>query len=117
MDSCGNKLWCRYYIDNNYSHGWFRDLILFENGDILALGYMFSFESYTERIFLYYIDSNGNLSWRQSYSSKEDHPLVLEREGAGLHQLNNEFIISGECYYPYPGSPGTGFNAAFFYWY
>ncbi|MCD4682409.1 MAG: T9SS type A sorting domain-containing protein [Bacteroidales bacterium] len=114
LDSCGNKLWCREFIDDEYTHGWFEDVILFDNGDVLALGYMFTFESYNERIFLYYIDKNGTLVWRQSYASKENHPLVLERMGGGLHQFENEFIITGRCYYPYLGNPTIGYIRPFF---
>ena len=36
LDSCGNKLWCRVYIDDEYSHGWLEDVILYDNGDVLA---------------------------------------------------------------------------------
>ena len=32
LDSCGNKLWCRSFIDDNYSHGWFEDIILYDKG-------------------------------------------------------------------------------------
>ena len=81
LDSCGNKLWCRVYIDDEYNSGCMQDVILFDNGDVLALGKLFSLENYNERIFLYYIDKNGTLVWRESYASKEDHPLVLERTG------------------------------------
>ncbi len=114
LDSCGDKLWCREFIDNNYSHGWFTDIICLDNGDVLALGKLFSIENYNERIFLYYIDANGNLIWRESYASKEDHPLVLERTGDRIHKYSNEYIISGDCYYPYPGNPGTGYMRPFY---
>ncbi|MCF8368976.1 MAG: T9SS type A sorting domain-containing protein [Bacteroidales bacterium] len=114
LDSCGNKLWCRVYIDDEYMHGWFEDVILFDNGDVLALGKLFTTESYNERIFLWYIDSNGNLIWRRSYASKENHPLVLERTGFVIHKFGNDYIINGWCAYPYPGNPGTGYVRPFF---
>ncbi|MCB2219588.1 MAG: T9SS type A sorting domain-containing protein [Bacteroidetes bacterium] len=114
LDSCGNKLWCRVYIDDEYMHGWFEDVIHFDNGDVLALGKLFTTESYNERIFLYYIDSYGNLIWRQSYASKENHPLVLERIGVDIHKFDNEYIINGWCAYPYPMNPGTGYMRPFY---
>lgn len=114
LDSCGNKVWCRVFVDDEYNSGCMQDVILFDNGDILALGYMQSLVNYNERIFLYYIDINGNLVWRQSYASKENHPLVLERIPDGIHQFENEFIINGWCAYPNPGSPATGYMRPFF---
>ena len=70
-----------------------QDVIIFDNGDVLALGYMQSLENYNERIFLYYIDTNGNLVWRQSYASKENHPLVLERIGEGFINLIMSILL------------------------
>ena len=89
-------------------------VILFDNGDVLALGYMQSLENYNERIFLYYIDKYGTLVWRESFASKEDHPLVLERIGYKIQQIEKGYIINGWCAYPYPGNPGTGYTRPFF---
>ncbi len=114
LDSCGNKLWCRVYIDDEYNSGSIQDVILCENGDVLALGYMQSLENFDERIFLWYIETNGNLLWRKSYASKEDHPLIMERIATRLQKYGSQYIISGRCWYPYPANPNVGYKRPFF---
>ena len=102
LDSCGNKLWCREYIDEDYSHGWFEDVILFDNGDVVALAYLSHQYNYPDNIFLYYIDSNGNLLWRKSYASKDEYPDILLPHGKKLYKISSGYMIAGDSYYPSP---------------
>lgn len=104
LDSCGNKQWCRVYIDYDYNGGNFMDAILYENGDALVLTHMPS-PDYTDQVFLWYIDTNGNVLWRQVYASKTDHPLVNVMNVKKIHQVNNEYMLTGYCYYPHPDFP------------
>lgn len=113
LDECGNKVWCRTFIDDNYMHGCIEDVIIFDNGDILALAWLESLEQ-IDKIFLYYVDSNGNLLWRNSYASKNNHPLVLDRLGTELHHIGNNYYLVGWCYYPYPINPNIGYIRPFF---
>lgn len=104
LDSCGNEIWCRTFIDYDYENGCINDFLLFENGDILALTYLDSFQE-IDCIFLYYIDKNGDLLWTHSYSSKINYPLVGHRMGSLLYPTNSMYFIVGYCYYQNPSNP------------
>jgi hypothetical protein len=101
LDSCGEKVWCRVFTDYNYNYGWFDDVLVLDNGDVVALGYLDS-DNEIELIFLYYIDSDGNLLWRQGYASRDDYPHIRSTNGDGIKKYGDNYIIHGDCYYPYP---------------
>ncbi len=101
IDSCGEKVWCRVFADYDYNYGWFDDVLVLDNGDIVGLGYLDSDEE-TELIFLYYIDKDGNLLWRQGYASRDDYPHIRSTGGDEIKKYGNNYIIHGYCYYPYP---------------
>jgi len=102
LDSCGEKVWCRVFQDyDNYNYGWFNDVLVLDNGDILALGELDS-EEEIEKIFLWYIESDGELKWRQGYASQNNFPHIRETNCDGIKKYGDNYIIHGHCYYPYP---------------
>ena len=101
LNSCGEKVWCRVFQEDDYNYGSFDDVLVLDNGDVVALAYLDSDEE-TELIFLYYIDSEGNLLWRQGYASRDDYPHIRESNGDEIHKYGNNYFIHGHCYYPYP---------------
>jgi len=113
LDSCGEKVWCRVFADYEFNYGWFDDVLILENGDVLALGYLDSNEE-TELIFLYYITPDGNLLWRNGYASRDDYPLIRESNGDGIKKYGNHYMIHGHCYYPYPSNPAHFFQRPLF---
>lgn len=108
LDSCGNHLWCRQFIDDDYWWGWIQDALLLDNGDILAVTHMES-QNDINIIFLYYITADGELKWKKPYASKNDHPLMVSSSPQALQLVNNMYIISGNCYYAYPDDPMHGY--------
>ncbi len=108
LDSCGEQLWCRQFIDDDYDWGWFDDAILLDNGDVLGMVQMESQEQ-IEMVFLYRITSEGELLWKKSYASKNNYPLMHSRNPGVLQYINDMYIISGYCYYAYPNSPSHGY--------
>jgi len=114
LDPCGNKLWCRAFIDEDFMWGWFNDVILLNNGDVIGLANLIAEDNYDDNIWLYYISNNGDLLWKKSYSSTSVHPLVMIRSGESLTRFDNEYIITGHCYYPLPSNPNTGYKRPFF---
>ncbi len=56
----------------------------------------------TELIFLYYIDTDGNLLWRQGYASRDAYPHIRSTAGDEIHKYGDNYLIHGHCYYPYP---------------
>ncbi len=104
IDACGEKVWCRIFPQNNYSYGYYRDVVILENNDILAIGY-FESDSNLDQVYLDYVDEEGSLLWRKAYATKEKHPLIAEANGISLQTFNNEYYINGRCYWPYPSNP------------
>lgn len=104
IDSCGNKQWCRVFVDDSYDWAFFKDAIMLENGDVIALAHHES-ETQIDMTFLYYITSDGDMLWKKSYASRTDHPLIGTSSCEDIFQFNNEFFISGYCYYAYPDNP------------
>jgi hypothetical protein len=114
LDSCGEKVWCRVYQDyDNYNYGWFKDVLVLDNGDILALGELDS-EEEIEKIFLWYIESNGDLKWRQGYASQNNYPHIRETNCDGIRKYGDNYIIHGHCYYPYPSDTTHFFQRPLF---
>lgn len=101
LNPCGDKLWCKVIQDENFDYGWFSDILFLDNGDILALAFMESQAGF-ESVFLYYIDADGNVLWKKSYANQYDHSLIREANCDRIHQYGDNFLLSGECYYPYP---------------
>jgi hypothetical protein len=52
--------------------------------------------------------------WIHSYASKINYPEIATAVGYSLLQHNQEYIISGYCYWPFPGNPNHVFLRAFF---
>ena len=108
-DSCGQKVWCRVFIDDSFDDGKGMDLLLTENGNIIALVNHDSDEQ-VDQILLYCLNNDGNLLWTESYASKNDHPEISVAVAYNLYHYNNSYFIDGYCYYPYPnGNPNHVF--------
>jgi type IX secretion system substrate protein len=114
IDSCGNPLWCRVFVDKDYDFAYFRDALILENQDILALAHHEETGSMdTNSAFLYYITSDGELLWKKPYGSKADHPLINEPSCEDIIEFNGEYYVSGDCYYAYPNNPNHVYLKAF----
>jgi hypothetical protein len=116
VDACGNIIWCKVFVEDETIWDWgvFQDVIILENGDIVALAYLYYIDDYTDQIFLYYFDNEGELLWKKSYASKDNHPLVMPRKGKKLIVHDNGYMIVGDCYYPNPGTTTPGYLRPFF---
>jgi hypothetical protein len=101
LNPCGEKIWCRVFKEDDYNYGWFEDVLVLDNGDVVGLAYLDSDEE-TELIYLYYIDADGNLLWRQGYASRDDYPHLRSTGGDEIHKYGDNYLIHGYCYYPYP---------------
>ena len=101
LDSCGEIVWCRVFPNYIYDMGWYNDILVLENNDILALVQFVSTEN-DDWLYLDYIDSDGNLKWRELFASQENHPHIRSCGGDEIGKFGDNYIIHGECYYPYP---------------
>ena len=39
LNPCGEKLWCRVFQPEGFDWGWFDDLLVLDNGDVIALAF------------------------------------------------------------------------------
>lgn len=101
IDPCGEKIWCRVFPNYDYMFGSYQDVLVLDNNDILALGQFESLEN-LDQVYLDYIDTNGNLLWRQVYASRNDYPHIRSCSGDEIKKYGNNYLIHGHCYYPYP---------------
>jgi len=113
FDSCGEKIWCRYFYTDQFIGGVFRDNLILDNNDILSLAY-FSSDNYIRQIFIICFDENGNLKWMQPYATQYDHPEIGLAFGRELLKNQNSYYITGYCYWPYPENPHVWWLRPFF---
>jgi hypothetical protein len=113
LNACGEKVWCRTFKEDDYNYGWFEDVLVLDNGDVVGLAYLDSDEE-TELIFLYYIDADGNLLWRQGYASRDAYPHIRSTAGDEIHKYGDNYLIHGHCYYPYPSDTTHFFQRPLF---
>ncbi|MGE5318301.1 MAG: T9SS type A sorting domain-containing protein [Chloroflexota bacterium] len=102
LNSCGEKQWCRVFMqnDNNFSNVL---RVTSDNGVAIVLKYMGT-DPFIDDICLAKFDINGNLQWKQCYTSPDSalhgfdsFDLTLAPDGG--------FLLSGFCSYEDPNPP------------
>ena len=114
IDACGNPVFCKVFIDEDYEYAYFEDAILLKNQDILALGHHEKNSPQKNTLFLYYISSDGELLWKKAYATYQDHPLIRNPDGDKIFSFNGNYYIGGGCHYAYPDDPDHFWRRAFF---
>ena len=104
-NSCGEKVWCRIFINDYFDDGVCWDILVTDNDNIIVLIHHNS-DDQVDQILLYCLNSEGDLLWTKPYASKNDHPEIAVAIGHNLYHYNNSYFIDGYCYWPYPGNPG-----------
>ncbi|NOX48240.1 MAG: T9SS type A sorting domain-containing protein [Chlorobi bacterium] len=102
MNSCGEKLWCKVLkYENEFNYGYSKDIIITSNNNIVIL-VKYDSEDEINVIHLISLYENGDVLWIKPYASKNDYPWIAEPNGYSLKEINNNYYISGKCYWPYP---------------
>jgi hypothetical protein len=114
LDACGEKLWCRVFPEQTRPYAYYKDVLLLDNDDILALGYFASVNGVGDRVYLDYINIDGDLLWRKAFAKKEDYPLIGTSVGTKIQKIGNSYYINGYCYWAYPANPGHYFMKPMF---
>ncbi|MCF8348009.1 MAG: hypothetical protein K9G61_04280 [Bacteroidales bacterium] len=109
LDKCYNINWCSKFVNSQlFDHGHFVDAVFMENGDILTLAY---FEppqenwNNTDRFYLFYYNSTGELLWFRLLAAGENYPLIDTPLPMYLTKFSTYYIVSGYCWYPFPDNP------------
>jgi hypothetical protein len=101
FDPCGENLWCKIFADDQLNSGSPRDIIINESGVLILLcGYLTN--DLKAQVYLICLDKEGEYLWKQQYAAKENHPWIAQPSAKHLLELNNEYYVSGFCYWPFP---------------
>ena len=105
FDSCGNKVWCKlldYGDEFNYGYG--MDIILTDNDEVVVLAYLLQ-DGQVDMIHLIGLNTDGEVLWKKPYASKNDYPWIDQAIGYDVTEIDDNYYISGFCYWPYPDEP------------
>ncbi len=116
FNACGEKEWCYVFPRENYGQGTVMDIEINNCEEIILLINYLNPASpeIRDRIFLIALDNEGKLLWEDVYASPDIHPLLRNPIVFEINELNNEYYLSGYCYYAYPSNPGTFYLTPFF---
>jgi hypothetical protein len=101
FNPCGEEEWCRILVDDELDEGGAMDVIVNENNEIIVLE-VCDDELEIEKIFLQCLNTDGDVLWKKGYASKDNYPWIAEPIAYDLMEHNNEYYISGFCYWPFP---------------
>ncbi|MCD4696500.1 MAG: T9SS type A sorting domain-containing protein [Bacteroidales bacterium] len=102
IDSCGNKVWCKILdYSDEFEFGAARDIWLTKDNEVIILT---GFESVSQidKVHLICLSADGDVQWTKPYASRNDHSLIRNPSGYSMKEINNDYYISGYCYWPYP---------------
>ncbi|MDP1624096.1 MAG: T9SS type A sorting domain-containing protein [Bacteroidales bacterium] len=111
LNSCAELEWCRIYNTPNPNDEVGQSIWSIPGGYI-ALIYAYGNDPIHERVWLYRLDNEGELIWKQLYGQSSSD--IKFEQGANLIVTSDyHFIISGFCYFPDQGNPSISFLRPF----
>ncbi|MDP2424646.1 MAG: T9SS type A sorting domain-containing protein, partial [Bacteroidales bacterium] len=113
FNACGEKVWCKTLYKQAYLHGYVTGMVINKNNEIIvSLNY--STAQLIDRIFLTGFNEDGDVLWQNVYASFSNYPLLRGPVIYSMIEHNNEYYLSGYCYWPYPNNPSHVFLRLFF---
>lgn len=105
LNACFEKEWCKVLYTANYYPDYGRRVKPLPDGGYLLLTAYYEGITPGTRIHLHKFDPNGELIWQQVYAQSDS--LIFGEEGRDLSILNNnEYLVTGTCFYPDSGQTG-----------
>jgi hypothetical protein len=101
FNPCGENEWCKIITDDQLWFGSTSDILINTNNEIVILCNYVGLDQ-EAKIFLACFDENGEYLWKKHYAKQEDYPWIDVPVAYDLLELNNEYYISGYCYWPFP---------------
>jgi hypothetical protein len=105
---CDELEWCVLLPKDGYNQGVVMDLLITENGNeiIVLLQYLAPNSSeIKDRVFLASLNKYGALLWENKYASPDTHSLLRNPIIYKICKLNDEYYLSGYCYYAFTSNP------------
>jgi len=111
LNNCAEFEWCRIYNTPNPNDESGKSIWPIPGGYI-ALIQAYGDDPIHERIWLYRLDNEGNLIWKQLYGQSSAE--IKNGESQNLYITPDyHFIITGYCYFPDPGNPTPSYLRPF----
>jgi hypothetical protein len=105
LDPCFQKEWCKVLYTNNQYPDYARRVKPLPDGGFLLLTAYYEGITPGTRIHLHKFDSSGELLWQNAYANSDSS--IFNEEGFDISIINeNEYLITGTCYYPDFGQTG-----------
>jgi hypothetical protein len=105
LNSCFEREWCKVLHTNKQYPDYGRDVKPLPDGGFLLLTAYYEGITPGTRIHLHRFDSLGDIVWQQAYAQSDS--LIFSEEGFDLDIIDeNEYLITGTCYYPDSGQTG-----------
>ncbi|MBN3036664.1 MAG: hypothetical protein JW861_13850, partial [Bacteroidales bacterium] len=101
LDSCGGLVWCKLLYEGNFEEGAALDILINDIDELVVLTW-FDTDEKIDIIYLIGMSMEGDVLWKKPYASRNDYPWIRLPIGYDMEMVNNEYYISGDCYYPYP---------------
>jgi hypothetical protein len=102
IDSCGNHVWCKILdYSDDFEYGSSRDILLTEENEVIVLT-GFESELQIDKVHLIGLSTDGDVLWKKPYASQNNYSWIRNPSGYSMIEHNNEYYISGFCYWPYP---------------
>ncbi|MCB2220332.1 MAG: T9SS type A sorting domain-containing protein [Bacteroidetes bacterium] len=106
IDSCGNKQWCKVLIyEDEFNYGSGIDIILPGNNEVVILATLIDDEQPADQINMTHLiglSDEGEVLWKKPYASRNDYSWIRQPQGRSIKEINDDYYISGFCYWPYP---------------
>ena len=106
IDSCGDKLWCKVLIyENEFNYGSGIDVIINDNEEVVILATLIDNEQPADQINMTHLiglSNEGEVLWKKPYASRNDYSWIRQPQGYTIKEINDNYYISGFCYWPYP---------------
>ena len=101
FNACGEKQWCKILKDEIHDRGSGVDIAINQDGEIIILA-LLSLNEFTDKVYLFGLDENGNVLWKNGYARLIDYPWIRYPIPFKLLNLGSQYYIAGSCYWPYP---------------
>jgi len=102
LNKCFEKEWCKVLHTTNYYDDYGRKVKPLPDGGYLLLTAYYEGLAPGLRIHLHKFDHEGDIIWQHAYAQSDT--LIFNEEGFDLTIIsNNEYLITGYCYYPDSG--------------
>ncbi|MCK9218943.1 MAG: T9SS type A sorting domain-containing protein [Bacteroidales bacterium] len=102
LNACGENEWCRIYTFTKNDFDYATSIYPIPGGYIAHI-YKTGYLDDNDHVFLFRLNENGDLLWRQQYALSD----TLFSGAAGEHMMltaDFKYLINGFCYYPDSGS-------------